>query len=775
MPNPGVGPKSPKLDRAAILGDASLRGRAFTVAYTRLIDEWIVELFAAAFGDQAGVTLLALGGQGRGEMAPESDLDLLLLHNGSLSAEDAQTLWYPMWDAGLKVGHASRTRAETLDLARDDLATATALLTTRVLCGDREAGERLAADALAQWRKNAKSNLGQLLDTVESRHAVSGEVAAGLEPDLKEGRGGIRDVHALAWMIAADPELDIIGPEALAEQYDALLDARVELHRLAGRARDVVRLQDQDDLADRLGDVGAEHLMTRLTTAARTIAWAADEACFEVRDRLAGGFFRRQPRPRELGDGIELVSGRARLAPGATVDALTPLRVAVAAATHRARIDRSTLERMRTAPLLSDPWPDEARRLFIELLSTGSDAIAVIETLDLADLWVALIPEWEPNRSRPQRNAYHRFTVDRHLWECAAEAAELTGEVDRPDLLLLAALLHDVGKGYPGDHSIIGRELAEVIVRRMGYSAEDVDTLGSLVQFHLLLPDVATRRDLDDPTTIVSIATQVETSDRVRLLGALTEADSLATGPTAWSPWKAGLIKTLIERVAFVTDGGDVERVVAPSVRTDHQLDLLERGLNLGRPVVDVHDDRVTVVCADRPGTFCRVAGVLALNGLDVLEALVHSVDGQAVEEFKVQATFSSEIPWPKIERELERALLGRLALEPRLAERARTYRTRSGSVQVLEPHVRVLDNEASDGATVVEVVGPDRVGLLYELTRALVDLDLDILRAKVSTIGPDVVDSFYVRDRTGRPLDGETDAAEIRSALLYVLNRPNP
>src|SRR5262249_17654758 len=216
-------------------------------------------------------------------------------------------------------------------------------------------------------------------------------------------------------------------------------------------------------------------------------------------------------------------------------DELAVLRVAVEAATHRARIGRATLDVLKRAPALSEPWPDEARKLFVQLLAAGSPAVGVIETLDLSDLWVPLVPEWEPNRSRPQRNAYHRFTVDRHAWECVALAAGLVDRVDRPDLLLMGALLPGVGKGYPGGHSVVGRELGIAVMRRMGFSEADVAVVATLVEQHLLLPDVATRRDLDDPATILSVAAHVQTRQRLRLMAALAEADSLATGPSAWS------------------------------------------------------------------------------------------------------------------------------------------------------------------------------------------------------------------------------------------------
>ena len=291
-----------------------------------------------------------------------------------------------------------------------------------------------------------------------------------------------------------------------------------------------------------------------------------------------------------------------------------------------------------------------------------------------------------------------------------------------------------------------------------------------MVGLHLLLPDEATRRDLDDPVTIRTTVARVETVERLELLAALTEADSIATGPSAWGRWKAGLVDKLVARARYVLDGGDVADVIAPQPATHRELDLMARGLATRELVVDGDGDRLVIVCPDRPGLFSRVAGVLALNGLSVLDASVATVEGLMVDEFRVEWAFGDSIPWTKVERDLRRALVGRFALEPRLAERARSYRRPRISAHAFEPNVRVLD-DASDDATVIEVFGSDDVGLLFRLARALTDLDLDIRRAKVSTIGAEVVDAFYVNDAFGNKLDKPDDLVEIRSALLHVLS----
>ena len=757
------------LDRTALFTHSPLRGSDFAAAHAALVDAWLISLFAEEFGDAPGVTLVATGGYGRSELCPFSDLDLVLLHDGRIDAAAAQRFWYPMWDAGLKVGHSVRSVRDSLSLADTDMATATALLTTRRLAGNTELAERLHMAAASQWTKGASKWLPQLADAVSARHHAVPDVAYALEPDLKEGRGGLRDVHAIRWSLAA------LGGETISsglnEHYAALLAARVELHRAVLRPGDRLLLQHQDDVAARSGDDDADVLMARIAASSRAIAWASDEHWFDLGRGLAKRPRRESPpsQPSQLAAGLEVIDGRIEMAPDAPIDELSSLRVAVAAAHEHARIGATTLIRLRDAPAIATPWSATARDLFVALLAFGDDAVPVIETLDIADLWCRLLPEWEPNRCRPQRNAYHRFTVDRHLLEATARAAEISDRVTRPDLLLIGALLHDIGKGYEGDHTTVGMALVRDIAARMGFDADDSHTLVLMVEHHLLLPDIATRRDLDDPATIRWVAACAGTVERLQLLAALTEADSIATGRSAWGPWKAGLVTTLATRAAHVLAGGDVAEVTASPERLAANAALMARCVTEARPLILTDGNELTLVCPDRPGLFSRVAGVLAVCGLDVTEASASGQDGMVLDRFGVTSAFSTDIDWPKVERELHRALDGRVALASRLAERARTYPRPIESARSLEPQVRVL-NEASDAFTIVEVIGPDSIGLLYRLTRAIADLDLDIASAKVATIGNDVVDAFYVTDQNGAKVTAAQDIAEIKLALTHAL-----
>jgi len=761
--------------RDGLFADQSRRGRVFCRAYSDLVDDWLARLLQNAAGSVAihGVALVACGGYGRRELCPASDVDVVLVHHNRPDiGEVADRIWYPIWDAGVKLGHAVRTVKEALVLAGDDLDTATSLLSARHVAGDTVLTAELAAGALTAWQRRAKKWLADLSRSIEERHDRAGEVAFLLEPDLKEGRGGLRDAHALAWAGQARHLLFEGDDAALDAAYDVLLEARVELHRVTGRTGDRLVLQEQPAVASAVGDDDADVLMSRIAGAARTIAWMSDEAWWRVGSSLKGPLGRIPRRDRQVAPGVLLRDGEIRLDLDASpaTDPVLVLRVATAAAAHATIIDRVSLERLvAEAPPLPTPWPDEARRRLAELLLYGTAAIPVIEALDQRGLWVRVLPEWEPARSRPQRNAYHRFTVDPHLVEAAANAATLAGSVERPDLLVIGTLLHDLGKGYPGDHTDVGVALAEKIGVRMGFPPDDVATLVAMVRHHLLLPDVATRRDLADPGTIELVAGAVGSLGRLRLLTALTEADSLATGPAAWGPWKADLVRELVGRVAHVLGGGTTAEL-REDFPTAEQLALIEGG----EQRLEAVDDILTVVAPDRPGLFSRIAGVLALNGLDVLRADATSTDGgMALAVFRVDSPFGPSLPWDRVRHDLDLALTGRIALNARLQERARRY-ARGTPPAASPPTTSVsVDNDTSAAATVIDVQAADGIGVLYRITRALADLDVDIRFAKVQTIGHQVVDSFYVRDGFGQKITDPEHLRELERALLHALASP--
>jgi [protein-PII] uridylyltransferase len=727
------------------------------------VDEWVHELV----GDEPGVAVVAVGGYGRRELCPGSDLDILLLHDDRRRVGRlADGLWYPLWDAGLAVDHSVRTTREALTSAEGDLRVMLGLLDARVVCGDEALARALGRRVHRAWRDQARRRLPLLDEATGRRHASAGEVAFLLEPDLKEGRGGLRDITTLAAIAAA---ADVVELDAtLDAARERLLDVRVALQQITRRRSNTLALEQQDDVAASLGEPDADVLMWHVATAARAVSWRLDDAWQRARSWIAGPR-RRKSRATavDLGHGIVLREGEVVLAePARASDPTTLTRLAETAAYVGAPISRPTLRAFATGtPPVTTRWPDEARDAFVSLLGAGTALIRVLEALDQHDLVSRLIPEWERVRSRPQRNAFHQFTVDRHLMEAAAQSSAFARRVARPDLLVVAALFHDLGKGYPGDHTAAGVELMGVISERMGFGTEDVGLLQQLVAQHLLLPKVATSRDLADPQTLRGVAREVGGVATLELLYALTEADSLATGPAAWTPWRAELIGDLVEGVRAVLGGA--ERVptqpgIAPPL-----------GPPPTQPTISAEGNSIRVVGRDRPGLFTAMVGLLALHGQDVRAARAASSPEVAVAEFEVEPVFGKAVDAVELEREVAAATDGRLDLDGRLRDRAHTYeRLHLPAVARAAAPVVLVDPAAKPPEVIVEVRAPDAIGLLYRIARALRDTGLDIRLAKIATLGHEVIDTFYVVDaRTG----GEPSAATLDAlepAILASLER---
>jgi [protein-PII] uridylyltransferase len=459
-------------------------------------------------------------------------------------------------------------------------------------------------------------------------------------------------------------------------------------------------------------------------------------------------------------------------------DPSLPLRAAAAAAHAGLPLAPATVDRLaRSFTELPVPWPERARNALVSLLGAGPAAIGAWEALDQAGLVVRMIPDWTRVRNRPQRNAVHKYTVDRHLVEAAARAAALTREVSRPDLLLVGALLHDIGKDGSGrDHSEAGAEYTRDIAARLGFPPEDVEILVRVVLHHLLLPDTATRRDLDDPLTIETVARAVGSPVVLELLHAIAVADAGATGPAAWGGWKARLIDELVRRTSFLLRGGAPPRTPEP---TAGQLALARHdGVAVRVSSTAVRGSwakhtggamTVTVVAADRPGLLWQAAGVLALHRLVLRTARTFAPGGgNAVIEFTALPEFGSPPDPAPIEADLRRVLAGRLDVADRLERRAASARGRR-KVPVAPPKVTVVE-EASSTATVVEVRASDRPGLLWRIGRVIGEAGLQIRAAKVDTLGSEAVDVFYVVDGDGRPVADSALLEKVREGILAAL-----
>lgn len=748
---------------------------------TAAVDEWLAGLLG--FAD--GVALVAVGGHGRGELAPASDLDLVLLHREETgparTAEIADRVWYPIWDAGLRLDHAVRTVPEARDVARRDLRAALGLLDARHVAGDPALTASLREQVHADWRADAPRRLPGLREMAADRAARYGDVAYTAEPELKEARGGLRDVQAMR-AVAAAWVADRPDPRVLAA-YIRLFDARHALHETTGRAVDRLLLQEQDAVAHALGYADADALLRALAEAGRLISLAGDLTWRQVDRYVSPRRTRRPPgrRPvrRPLARDVVEQDGEAMLARGADPgrDPTLVLRAAAAAAQAGVPLALATVRTLAAAaPPLPTPWPGHARDALIALLGAGRSAIAVWEALDHAELLAWMLPEWERVRNRRERGPLHRFTVDRHLIETAAVAAEFTRDVSRPDLLLLAALLHDIGKGWPGDHSRTGEVIAREAGRRVGLSPADAEALGRAVRHHLLLPRVATRRDLDDPVTVESVASAIGSADLLELLFPLAVADGIATGPAAWNAWKAGLTADLTRRVAAVLAGESPPATV--SLRPDPAL----LGCGPG-PDVRIDGARITTVAPGRPDLLWQAAGVLALHRLSIRAASATSYRWTGPEgETVTAATFTAAPeyggePDPRsLADDLRAVLAGRLDVAGRLERRRSAVPSPGKAVRipVPPPRVEVID-DASRSATVLEVRAHDRPGLLWVIGRALACAGVHIRAARVDTVGVEAVDAFYVVDDRGRPLADRARREAVREALREALREQEP
>jgi [protein-PII] uridylyltransferase len=759
----------PRLAREALLHEQRLRGRRFCHAYSDAVDGWLAGLFAHVAGAGSAVALIAVGGHGRRALCPGSDLDLVLVHDGVAGiAATADALWHPIWDAGVHLDHSVRTARETLDVAAADVKAALGLLSLRHIAGDVRLSTTLSEQVRRQWADRPKDSLGKLRASLDQRWEQYGELAFRLEPDVKLARGGLRDVEALdAAVLAAPVAAGVLDDPRLDRAGEDVLSLRVALHAVTGRRGDVLTLDSQDAVARRLGHVDADELMSEVSAAGRRIAWATDHAWRRIGSWLTGPS--RGGRIRPLGSGIVQHDDALDLASTADLaaDPSLALRLAAASARTGLPITAGALLRLETeATPPPEPWPAKVLDALVDLLGCGHAAVGLLETLDHLGVLGRYIREWSAVRSRPQRNAYHRYTVDRHLLEAAAEAAALARRVDRPDLLLIGALLHDIGKGFPGDHTEVGVQLTSAIARRMGFVEADVAVLGRLVDNHLLLADVATRRDIDDPATIAAVVDRVPTGSELDVLAALTEADSIATGSTAWSPWKAELVETLVHRAHAQLTGRAA--ATGPAFPSDQQ-----RALMAQRHLMLVpRGSELTVVAPDQPGLLAAVATALAVNGLPVRAATCATEEGMAVQVFDLDLTARAALDWSRIEDDVARCLVDPGALTVRLAERARqsSLPKRPGGAQVAPPQL-LVDNDATPRATIVDVRAPDEVGLLSRLVAVLARSACDITFARVLTYGHEVVDTFYVTDHSGAKLADPARLSALRQALLAEIS----
>jgi [protein-PII] uridylyltransferase len=787
-----------------------------------LVDAAVVELYTAATaaGYRAPRTaLVALGGYGRGALCPRSDIDIVLIHDGAESAavaELTQQLLYPLWDAGFSVGHAVRTPGECVELATERLDAATAMLDARLLAGDADLLVEASGPVLARLRGDVDGFAKSLANDASDRRTRFGSAAYLLEPELKEGGGGLRDIHAFGWLqevrgrsLEDDGLLRTAERARLEAAEEFLTRVRSAMHLESGRRTDRLLREQQHDIAKAMGFqdeprlIAEDGLMRTVFEHARVVDALTEDVI--VHGRPSGG----SPDPIEVLHDVDALALIAR------------------AAEEGRSLSTSELDAVE---VIASPdeleWSHAVREAFLRILRARPGATSGLQALDRTGLLARLIPEWADVRCRPQRDPYHRYTVDVHLVRAFDRMARAIAEpgaddplevvaadhIEERDGALLGALLHDIGKNGEGGHVLVGDRVAATILARMDVEASTGELARFMVAEHLLLPDTATRRDLGDDDMILDVAARVETPERLAALYLLAKADALATGPSAWTPWRQALIRELVAKVQRVFDRGEMGVEVAEQL-TDavdlvRELLLDERPEEVERfimrmprsyflsippaqisrhyatiePDLSRHDVRTStrqggrpgtyellVVAADRPGLLSWIAGALSLAGLSILTAQVFTTeDGVAADLFEVQGVFEpvvGEERWREFRGLLRKAIDGRVSLEHRMTEKRRHYPERSDT-----PVTVAVDNDASDFFTVIEIGAPDRIGLLYDITRTLSDLELDVHLAKVATYTDRVIDAFYVRDSVGRKVTGSEAVASIEGAIRSLL-----
>ena len=719
--------------------------------------------------DETGLALVAVGGYGRRELAPYSDLDVVLVHDDGDETVDvdrvAQEVWYPLWDAGANIDHSVRALSEASDTARADPRVALGLLDARHLAGDPSLTLRLRADLLAHWRRDARRQLPALRELVTKRGARLGELAHASVPDLKESVGGLRDATVLKALVAT--WLVDVPHADLEPSRQQLLDVRDVLHDVAGRANDRIAPELWADLAAGLGLADAETAQRHVRQIGRRITHLSRLTWHRVDAVLARppATRRRVPELDPVAPGVAVSRGEVVLDRGTrpAADPLLLLRAAAEAAERGLALSPSTASRLgREGAALPEPWGRDARNLFTRLLAAGPGLLAVWETLDETGALARLLPEWQRVRLLSHASVVHRFTVDRHLVETCMEASRLIRRVPRPDVLMAAALLHDLGKGQLVDHSVAGEPLAAAAAARMGFDLREVELVRALVRWHLLLAEVATTRDPEDPATVAYVVERIPDAETLDLLEVLTEADARATSPKAWTAWRAGLVADLAGRVRHelsgrpssspVPDDATPEVAVSDAVRADPRR--VDVRLSTG-------DDgaTVTVVSGDRIGLIADIAGALAVLRTSVRSARAWTQGDVAVSVWDVDDTHLDEAI---LRQRLESVVAGRQ--DPR----ARLRSPREGG---LDPSVQVR-HDASREATVMEVRVDDRPGVVYLVCSALSRLDVSVRSAHLTTLGPQAVDVFYVQEVGAGVLSDERAASAVH-AVRRALQDP--
>jgi [protein-PII] uridylyltransferase len=807
------------------------------------------------------IAIVATGGYGRGQMAPFSDVDLLFLRPYKETAwgeSVIEFILHMLWDLGLKVGHATRSLPECSRLAKQDITIRTALLEARFLWGDQTIFDEMRKNFWA----DATSGSGQ--DFVEAklaerdhRHLQQGESRYLVEPNIKEGKGGLRDLQTLYWIgkyvYRTDDTTDLIDKIYTREEHqtfqqaDAFFwDVRVQLHYLVGRAEERLSFDAQPDLASRMGFAGetprraVEKFMRAYFLVAKDVGDLTRIFCAALEEqnrkpkpslrRLLPGFLK----PRTGNDDFFVENGRLNAAANAfRNDPINLIRIFHIADDKRVDVHPAALRTItRSLDLIDNDLREdkEANRLFLQILTSKRDPERTLRWMNEAGVLGRFVPAFDHAVGLMQFNMYHHYTVDEHLIRAvgniaAIERGELKSEhplstdvikrVQSRNVLYVAILLHDIGKGLPGDHSQVGANIAEALCPRFGLSPAETAAVSWLARYHLVMSDTAQKRDLSDPKTVRDFVEVVQSPEMLRLLLVLTVADIRAVGPGVWNGWKGQLLRELYYEAEALMSGGDAtparaariqsakaglidklaglpptirERAVArhydaywlafDDTAHEHHARLLADADIKGELIVlSAQSDafravtEVTIYTPDHPGLFSKLAGAIAVSGGSIVDARAFTTsDGFALDVFSVQdaegVPFGDDERIARLRQTIEKTLSGTIAPKKVLGERPIRKRARAFKVN---PRVG-FDNEASTTATVIEVEGLDRQGFLYDVTQALFESGLSISSSIVATYGERAVDVFYVRDGFGHKIGHPDRIASIEVRLLKAI-----
>lgn len=803
------------------------------------------------------LTVIAVGGCGRAEMAPHSDVDLLFLTPSKITpwAESViESMLYILWDLKLKVGHSSRTVADCIRLGREDITIRTALLEQRWIAGDARLAQELDAKLWSELVRNTGPQFieAKLTERAE-RHKRQGGQRYVLEPNVKEAKGGLRDLQTLYWIgkyLHRVPSAEgLVGAGLLnRDEFDGferaenfLWAARCHLHYITGRASDQLTFDLQVEVAERMGyhDAGGRRGVERFMQdyfrhATRvgeltSIFLAELEARHAKPEARLFGFFNRK----KVAAGYKLVQGRIDTdnAERFLGDPLNILKIFEEGLSSGYLLHPNVMRLIAAnLHLIDDEMRDnpEAVRIFHDMLLNHGNPERALRRMNELGVLAAFIPEFENIVAMMQFNVYHHYTVDEHIIQTISVLAQiergelveelpvasgiLTEGVNRK-VLYTALLLHDIGKGRPEDHSIIGAQLARRISRRLGLTDEEIETVEWLVRYHLLMSDMAQKRDIGDPRTVRDFAKAVGSKRRLDLLTVLTVCDIRGVGPNTWNNWKAMLIRQLYGQTADALQGGlegsnrtqreddsksalrarlirwdegDISRELSrhyspywQGLSTDTHLVFAQllHGLDDAEIRIDLHPDpardatRASFALTDHPGIFSRLAGALALVGANVVDARTYtSKDGFATAVFWVQDGDGKPYEvsrLPRLRGMIEKTLRGEVVPRDALADRDKLKKR---DREFRFPTHIIFDNEGSDIYSIIEVDTRDRPGLLYDLTRTLAVNHIYIASAVIATYGAQVVDVFYVKDMFGLKLHAKSRQEALEKKLRQAI-----